>query len=64
VGRPGAGLSPHDALCARSRVPGVVWVCALLPRIVWVMLSVSSLYAGDLADGSLEQMLLSGRLAR
>ncbi|MEO8081443.1 MAG: heme exporter protein CcmB, partial [Caldimonas sp.] len=33
----------------------VVWVSALLAA----MLSVSQLYAGDLADGSLEQMLLA-----
>ena len=33
---------------------GVVWVCALLAA----MLSVSSLFAQDLNDGSLEQMLL------
>jgi heme exporter protein B len=36
--------------------PGVVWVCALLAA----MLSVGALYAGDFADGSLEQMLLTG----
>ncbi len=35
---------------------GVVWVCALLAS----MLSVANLYALDHADGSLEQMLLSG----
>jgi heme exporter protein B len=34
-----------------------VWVCALLAG----MLSVNQLYAGDLADGSLEQMLLAGQ---
>ena len=33
----------------------MVWVCALLAA----MLSVTQLYAGDHADGSLEQMLLS-----
>jgi heme exporter protein B len=33
----------------------VVWVCALLAS----MLSVATLYAGDHADGSLEQMLLA-----
>lgn len=36
--------------------PGVVWVCALLAA----MLSLTSLYGADHADGSLEQMLLSG----
>jgi hypothetical protein len=35
--------------------PGVVWVAALLAA----MLSVTQLYAGDLADGSLEQMLVA-----
>jgi heme exporter protein B len=35
--------------------PGVVWVCALLAA----MLSVHSLYTGDSADGTLEQMLLA-----
>jgi heme exporter protein B len=35
----------------------VVWVSALLAS----MLSVTSLYAGDHADGSLEQMILSGQ---
>jgi heme exporter protein B len=37
--------------------PGIVWVCALLAA----MLSVGNLYAGDHADGSLEQLLLAGR---
>lgn len=36
--------------------PGVVWVCALLAA----MLSLTTLYGTDHADGSLEQMLLSG----
>ncbi len=36
--------------------PGVVWVCALLAA----MLSLTALYGADHADGSLEQMLLSG----
>jgi heme exporter protein B len=39
----------------RLIAPGVVWVCALLAS----MLSVNQLFAGDLADGSLEQMLLA-----
>jgi heme exporter protein B len=40
---------------------GAVWVAALLAAL----LSVTQLYAGDLADGSLEQMLLvpGGRIA-
>jgi len=50
------GVGPeHDTL--RQIAPGVVWVCALLAA----MLSVTNLYAGDFADGSLEQMLLSGQ---
>ncbi|CAB3800601.1 Heme exporter protein B [Paraburkholderia ultramafica] len=40
----------------RQIAPGIVWVCALLAA----MLSVTHVYAGDFADGSLEQMLLSG----
>jgi len=52
------GVGPeHDTL--RLIAPGVVWVCALLAT----MLSVTNLYAGDFADGSLEQMLLSGQSA-
>jgi len=39
--------------------PGVVWVCALLAT----MLSVNQLYAGDFADGSLEQLLMTGHSA-
>ena len=49
------GVGPEPQML-REMAPGVVWVCALLAA----MLSVSSLYAGDFADGSLEQMLLSG----
>ncbi len=49
------GVGP-EAQTLRQIAPGVVWVCALLAA----MLSVSQLYAGDFADGSLEQMLLSG----
>lgn len=41
----------------RQIAPGIVWVCALLAA----MLSVGALYAGDLADGSLDQMLLAER---
>jgi heme exporter protein B len=39
----------------RQIAPGVVWVCALLATL----LSVATLYAGDHADGSLEQLLLA-----
>ncbi len=49
----GVGPEPQTL---RQIAPGVIWVCALLAS----MLSVNQLYAGDLADGSLEQMLLSG----
>lgn len=35
--------------------PGVIWVCALLAAF----LSLPALFAGDYADGSLEQMVLS-----
>ena len=48
----GVGPEPNTL---RLISPGVVWVCALLAT----MLSVHQLYAGDLADGSLEQMLLA-----
>ncbi len=49
----GVGPEPQTL---RLIAPGVVWVCALLAA----MLSVTQLYAGDHADGSLEQMLLCG----
>lgn len=48
----GVGPEPQTL---RAIAPGIVWVCALMAA----MLSVSTLYAGDLADGSLEQMLLA-----
>lgn len=48
------GVGPEPQML-REIAPGVVWVCALLAS----MLSVNSLFAGDLADGSLEQMLLA-----
>jgi len=52
------GVGPeHDTL--RLIAPGVVWVCALLAA----MLSLTSLFAQDHADGSLEQMLLTGQSA-
>ena len=47
----GVGPEPQTL---RQIAPGVLWVCALLAA----MLSVTQLYAGDHADGSLEQMLL------
>lgn len=49
----GVGPEPQTL---RDIAPGIVWVCAPLAA----MLSVTQLYAGDFADGSLEQMLLTG----
>ena len=48
----GVGPEPQTL---RQIAPGVVWVAALLAA----MLSVTHLYAGDLAAGSLEQMLVA-----
>ena len=48
----GVGPEPNTL---RQIAPGVLWVCALLAA----MLSVTQLYAGDQADGSLEQMMLA-----
>ncbi|MBI3382426.1 MAG: heme exporter protein CcmB [Aquabacterium sp.] len=50
----GVGPEPQTL---RTIAPGVVWVCALLASL----LSLGSLYGPDFTDGSLEQMLLSGR---
>ncbi len=50
------GVGPEPQVL-RQIGAGVVWVSALLAS----MLSVASLYSGDHADGSLEQMLLSGQ---
>jgi heme exporter protein B len=49
----GVGPEPQTL---RQIAAGIVWVSALLAS----MLSVTHLYASDHADGSLEQMLLSG----
>jgi heme exporter protein B len=49
------GVGPEPQIL-RQMAAGTVWVSALLAT----MLSVTSLYAGDHADGSLEQMILSG----
>ena len=49
------GVGPEPQML-RQIAPGIVWVCALLAA----MMSVNNLYAADYADGSLEQMLLSG----
>ena len=46
------GVGPEPQVL-RQIGPGIVWVCALLAT----MLSLTSLYSGDQADGSLEQML-------
>ena len=48
------GIGPEPQTL-RQIAPGVVWVCALLAA----MLSVHQLYASDLHDGSLDQMLLA-----
>ena len=50
------GIGPEPQVL-RQVAPGLVWVCALLAA----MLSLPHLYAGDFADGSLEQMLLARR---
>jgi heme exporter protein B len=49
------GVGPEPQML-RQMAAGIVWVSALLAS----MLSVTSLYASDHADGSLEQMVLSG----
>src|SRR5258708_17192051 len=49
----GIGAEPNQL---RAIAPGVIWVAALLSS----MLSLARLFAGDHADGTLEQMLLSG----
>lgn len=48
----GVGPEPETL---RQIAPGILWVCALLAA----MLPLPMLYAGDHADGSLEQMLLA-----
>jgi heme exporter protein B len=50
------GVGP-EAQVLRQIAPGVVWVCALMAS----MMSVTQIYAQDHADGTLEQMLVSGR---
>ena len=50
------GVGPEPQML-RQMAAGIVWVSALLAT----MLSVASLYGSDHADGSLEQMLLSGQ---
>ena len=48
------GVGPEPQML-RTIAPGILWVCALLAA----MLSVAQMFAGDLQDGSLEQMLLA-----
>lgn len=48
------GVGPERDLL-RTMAPGVLWVAALLAS----MLSLGRLFALDLADGTLEQLLLS-----
>ena len=50
------GVGPEPAVL-RQMAPGIVWVCALLSS----MLALPGYFSGDHADGSLEQMLMSGR---
>lgn len=52
----GVGPEPQTL---RAMAPGIAWVCALLAS----MLSVQHLYAGDHADGSLDQLLLAPQSA-
>src|SRR5437870_9156622 len=49
----GIGAEPNQL---RAIAPGVIWVAALLSS----MLSLARLFAGDYADGTLEQLLLGG----
>ena len=48
------GIGPEPQTL-RQIAPGIVWVCALLATL----LSVGALYATDLEDGSLDQLLLA-----
>lgn len=48
------GIGPEPQTL-RQIAPGVIWVCALLAS----MLSVQQVFAADLLDGSLEQLMLS-----
>ena len=50
----GIGAEP---MLLRRVAPGVVWVCALLA----MLLALHGMFSADLADGSLEQMLISQR---
>ena len=48
------GIGPETELL-RSRAPGVIWVAGLLASV----LSLNRLFANDLQDGTLEQLLLT-----
>lgn len=50
------GIGAEPALLRRV-APGVVWVCALLA----MLLAMHGMFSADLADGSLEQMLIGRR---
>ncbi len=52
------GIGPEPQTL-RAIAPGLMWVCALLAT----MLSVSSLYSADHADGTLDQLLICGQPA-
>jgi heme exporter protein B len=52
------GIGPEPQTL-RTIAPGLMWVCALLAT----MLSVSQLYATDHADGTLDQLMISGQSA-
>lgn len=49
------GVGPEAGLL-RAIAPGIVWVCALLASLI----SFGRLFAADFADGTLEQMVVSG----
>ena len=49
------GVGPEPELL-RAMAPGIVWVCALLASL----LSFSRLFSADHADGTLDQMAVSG----
>jgi heme exporter protein B len=49
------GVGPEPQML-RQMAPGLIWVCALLATL----LSLGALYAGDHADGTLEQLMLTG----
>ena len=49
------GVGPEPSVL-RAIAPGIIWVCALLAALM----SFGRLFAADFADGTLEQMLVSG----